>query len=94
MNEIDEELATFIEKATSESVDYCEALDKVVAYQKEHGDLIGIHVSMPLDILCGQRKVEDPVDEANKIAKDTLLILLESARGQLMEVTPGELEVM
>jgi len=94
MNEIDEELANFIEKAISESVDYCEALDKVVAYQKEHGDLIGIHIGTPLDVMCGQRKVEDPVDEANKIAKDTLLILLESAKGELKEVTQEELERM
>lgn len=94
MNEIDEELATFIEKAMSESGDYCETLDKVIAYQKEHRDLINIHVSTPLDILCGQRKVEDPRAEANKIAKDTLLIMLASARGQLKEVTPEELEVM
>jgi hypothetical protein len=94
MNEIDEELATFIEKAISESVDYCEALDKVIAYQKEHKDFIGMHVSMPLDILSGQRKVEDPIEEANKIAKNSLLILLESARGQLKEVTPEELEIM
>lgn len=94
MNEIDKELATFIEKAISESVDYCEALDKVVAYKKEHLDLIGMHVSMPLDILCGQRIVDDSRKEANKIAKDALVILLASARGQLIEVTPKELEVM
>ena len=94
MNEIDEELVTFIEKAISESVDYCEALDKVIAYQKEHRDLISIHISTPLDILCGQRKVEDPREESNRIAKDTLLVMLASARGQLKEVTPEELKVM
>ena len=94
MNEIDEKLATFIERAISESVDYCKALDKVVAYKKEHLGLIGMHVSTPLDILCGQRTVDDPRKEANKIAKDTLLILLASAKGQLMKVTPGELEIM
>lgn len=94
MNEIDEELATFIEKAISESGDYCEALDKVIAYKKEHGDFIDMHVSMPLDILYGQRKVEDPMDEANKIAKDILLVFLESARGKLKEVTTEELELM
>ena len=87
MNEIDEELATFIEKAISESVDYCEALDKVVAYQKKHGDLIGIHVSMPLDILCGQRKVEDPIEEAEKMAHDVLVMHLADASGQYKDVT-------
>ena len=95
MNEIDEELANYIEKAIANSNgDYCSALDKVIAWQKKNRDLIGFHVSTPLDILCGQRKVEDPVDEANKIAHATLKMLLESARGQLMEVTPGELEGM
>lgn len=94
MNEIDEELATFIEKAISESVDYCEALDKVIAYQKEHRDLIDIHISTPLDILCGQRKVENPRKESNRIAKDTLMVMLASARGQLKEVSPEELKVM
>ncbi len=94
MNEIDEELATFIENAISESVDYCEALDKVIKWQKKNRNLIGIHIGTPLDVMCGQRKVEDPWNEANKIAKDTLAILLESARGQLMEVTPEELEGM
>ncbi len=94
MNEIDEELATFIEKAISESVDYCEALDKVIEWQQKNRDLIGIHIGAPLDVMCGQRKVEDKWDEANKIAKDTLLILLESARGKLKEVTHGELEGM
>lgn len=94
MNEINEELATFIEKAISESVDYCEALDKVIAYQKEHRDLVSIHISTPLDILCGQRKVEDPREEANKIAKNTLLVMIEFARGQLKEVNPEELETM
>lgn len=94
MNEIDEELATFIEKAISESVDYCEALANVIAYKKEHRDLIDIHISMPLDILSGQRKIENPWEESNKIAKDTLMVMLESARGHLKEVTPEELKVM
>ena len=93
MNEIDEELATFIEKAISESVDYCEALDKVIEWQKKNRELIGIHIGAPLDVMCGQRKVEDPVDEANKIAKDTLVILLESARGQLKEVDISQEEL-
>ena len=86
MNEIDEELAKFIEESMSNSKDYCEALDKVIKWQKKNRDLIGFHVSTPLDILCGQRKVENPIDEANKIAHATLKMLLESARGQLEEV--------
>lgn len=94
MNEIDEELAKFIEESMSNSKDYCEALDKVIKWQKKNRDLIGIHIGAPLDVMCGQRKVEDPKEEANKIAKDTLVILLESARGKLKEVQPDELEGM
>lgn len=95
MNEIDEELAKFIEESMSNSNgNYCEALNKVVAYQKEHRDLTSIHISIPLDILCGKRKVEDPREKANEIAKNTLLVMLASARGQLRRVTSEELEVM
>ena len=87
MNEIDEKLAKFIEEAIANSNgDYCSALDKVIKWQKKNRDLIGIHIGAPLDIMCGQRKVENPVDEANKIAHATLKMLLESARGQLKEV--------
>ncbi len=92
MNEIDEELANYIEETIANSNgDYCSALDKVIKWQKKNRDLIGFHVSTPLDILCGQRKVEDPVDEANKIAHATLKMLLESAKGQLKDITNEEL---
>ena len=91
MNEIDEELATFIEKAISESVDYCEALDKVVEWRKKNRGLKGIHVSPSLDVMCGTRKVEDPVAEANNVAKDALVIMLASAQGKIKEVQPDEL---
>ena len=87
MNEIDEELATFIEKAISESVDYCEALDKVVTYQKEHGDLIGIYIGAPLDVMYGQRKVEDPKEEAEKMAHDVLMMDLACAKGHYKDIT-------
>lgn len=94
MNEIDDELAKFIETAIGESNNYCEALDKVIEWQKKNRDLIGLGIGTPIDILCGLREVKDPVEEANKIAYETLMVLLESARGQLKEVTKEELEKM
>ena len=40
MNEIDEELAKFIEESMSNSKDYCDALDKVIKWQKKNRDLM------------------------------------------------------
>ena len=96
MNEIDEELANYIEEAIDNSNgDYCSALDKVVEWRKKNRGLKGIHVSYPpLDVMCGARKVEDPVAEANNVAKDALEIMLASAKGELKEVPPDELERM
>ena len=91
MNEIDEELATFIEKAISESVDYCEALDKVIEWQKKNRGLKGFHVSTPMDIMLGTREVEDPSEEAEKMAHDVLMMDLACARGQYKDVTNEEL---
>ena len=95
MNEIDEELVKYIEEAIANSNgNYCSALDKVVEWRKKNRGLKGIHVSPPLDVMCGTRKVEDPVAEANDIAKDTLVIMLASTQGKLKEVQPDELERM
>ena len=87
MNEIDEELASYIESTIAESNgNYIGALDKVIEWMKQNRELKGFHVGTPLDVLCGQREVEDPVEEANKVAHGTLLMLLESAKGELEEV--------
>lgn len=94
MIKIDEELATFIEKAISESVDYCEALDKVIEWRKKNRGLRNFHAGVPLDVLCGTRKVEDPVAEANNVAKDTLMVMLASAKWLLKKVTDDELARM
>lgn len=73
-NGIDEELVKYIEEAIANSNgDYCSALDKVVEWRKKNRGLKGIHVSPHLDVMCGTRKVEDPVAEANNVAKDTLV---------------------
>ena len=92
MNEIDEELVKYIEEVIANSNgDYCSALDKVVEWRKKNRGLKGIHVSPSLDVMCGTRKVEDPVDEANNVAKDALVIMLASAQGKIKEVQPDEL---
>ena len=95
MNEIDEELAKFIEEAIANSNgDYCSALNKVVEWRKKNRGLKRFHAGVPLDVLCGTRKVEDPVAEANDVAKDSLIIMLASAQGKIKEVQPDELERM
>ena len=95
MNEIDEEFVAYIESTISESNgNYIDALDKIIEWKKNNRGLVGFHVGTPLDVLCGLREVEDPTEEANKVAHDTLLMLLESAKGELEEVTQDELEAM
>lgn len=94
MKEIDEELVTVIDEAISASPSYVDALDRVVEWQKQNRGLKGIHVSPSLDVMCGTRKVEDPVDEANKMAHDVLMMERSRALGQCREVTAEELERM
>ena len=95
MNKIDEELANCIEEAIANSNgDYCSALDKVVEWKKQNRGLTGIHISTPLDVLCGTRKVEDPVNEANNMAHDVLMIERARALGQVKEITCDGLERM
>ena len=57
---IDFELLTVIDKSIGDSASYVEALDKVIKWEKENRGLKGFHVSAPLDVMCGTRKVEDP----------------------------------
>ena len=95
MNETDEELASCIESTIAESNgDYVAALDKVIEWMKKTRGLKGFHVGTSLDVLCGQRKVEDPAAEANRVAESALNMMLASAKGELKEVTHEELEVM
>ena len=86
MNEIDEELVKVIEDAMATSKSSQEALDKVIVFEKEHRGLKGFHVSAPLDVMCGVRKIDDPYSEAEKMAHAVLLMELERAKGQLKEV--------
>ena len=94
MNEIDEELVNVIDEAISCSPSYVDALDKVVEWQKRNRGLKGIHVSPSLDVMCGTRKVEDPADEANKMAHDVLMMERARAMGFCREVTAEELDRM
>ncbi len=95
MDKLDEELVKYIEEIIDNSNgDYCSAFDKVVEWRKKNRGLKGIHVSPPLDVMCSARNVEDPIAEANNVAKDALTIMLESAKGELKEVPLDELERM
>lgn len=91
---IDFELLTVIDESIGDSPSYVDALDKVVEWEKKNRGLKGIHISAPLDVLCGTRKVEDPVDEANKMAYDVLMMEKSRAKGELKEVPMSELEKM
>lgn len=91
---IDFELLTVIDKSIGDSASYVEALDKVIKWEKENRGLKGLHISTPLDVMCGTRKVEDPVNEADKMAHDVLMMERSRALGQLKEVSAEELERM
>lgn len=92
---IDFELLTVIDKSIGDSASYVDALDRVVEWEKKKNrGLKGLHISTPIDVLCGTRKVEDPVDEANKMAHDVLMMERARALGQCKEVTGEELDRM
>ena len=91
---IDFELLTVIDESIDNSPSYADALDRVVEWQKQNRGLKGIHISTPLDVLCGTRKVEDPADEADKMAHDVLMMERARAMGFCNEVTAEELERM
>ena len=90
-NKVDEELVKVIESAISESKSCIEALDKVIEWKKANRGLKGFHVSTSMDIMLGTRKVEDPNEEAEKMAHDVLMMDLACARGQYTDVTNEEL---
>ena len=91
---IDEELVKVIDEAIANSPSHTDALDKVIKWEKKNRGLKGIHISTPLDVLCGTRKVEDPADEANKMAYGVLMMERTGALGKWKEVTAEELERM
>ena len=86
-NKVDVELVKVIESAISESKSCVEALDKVIEWKTANRGLKGFHVSTPMDIILGTRKVEDPNEEAEKMAHDVLMMDLACAKGHYKDVT-------
>lgn len=91
---IDIELLTVIDESIGDSSNYVEALDKVIKWEKENRGLKGFHISTPLDVLCGTRKVEDPEKEAEEMARGVLMMHRAGALGQYKEISGDELERM
>ena len=91
---IDFELLTVIDESIGDSPSYVEALDRVIKWEKKNRGLKGIHISTPLDVLCGTRKVEDPEKAAEEMARGVLLMHRAGALGQYKEISGDELERM
>lgn len=91
---IDFELLTVIDESIGDSASYVEALDKVIEWEKENRGLKGIHISTPLDVLCGTRKVDDHAREAEEMARGVLMMERAGALGKWKEVSGEELERM
>ena len=53
----------------------------------------GFHISTPLDVLCGVRKVDNPAKEAEAMAHDLLVIHLAHAKGELKKVDVSEIDL-
>jgi hypothetical protein len=86
-NKIDAELIKVIESSISNSKTCMEALDKVLDWETKNRGLKGFHVSAPLDVMCGQRTIDDPKEEAEKMAHDILSMKLSCAKGHFKDVT-------
>lgn len=71
----DDELADFIKSVIDGEGTWVSKADQIIKFKKEKRGLIGMHVSAPLDVLCGQRKVEDPDAEAEKMTHDLCLMM-------------------
>ena len=84
---VDAELVKVIESAISESKSCVEALDKVIEWEKANRGLRGFHVSTPMDVMLGTREVEDPIEEAEKMAHDVLIMDLACAKGHYKDIT-------
>ena len=83
----DDELADFIKSVIDGEGTWVSKADKIIQFKKEKRGLLGMHVSAPLDVLCGQRKIEDPAAEAEKMARGLCLMMQAEAEGKLKEVT-------
>ena len=85
-NERDDEMADFIKSVIDGEGTWVSKLDKINKFQMKRNGGHSIHVSAPLDVMCGQRKVDDPVAYSEELAKEVCSILQEHAEGRLEEV--------
>lgn len=83
----DYELADFIKSVIDGEGTWVSKADKIIKFKKDKRGLIGMHLSAPLDVLCGQRKVEDPDEESEKMAHDLCLMMRAEAEGKFKDTT-------
>ena len=83
----DDELAEFIKSVIDGEGTWQQKLDKIIDWEKKHRGLRGLHVSAPLDVMCGQREIKDVNQEAEKMAHDLCLMEQARAESRLKEVT-------
>ena len=83
----DDELAEFIKSVIDGEGTWQQKFDKIIDWEKKNRGLKGVHVSVPLDVMCGQRKITDVNQEAEKMAHDLCLMEQARAEGRLKEVT-------
>ena len=83
----DDELADFIKSVIDGEGTWVSKADKIIQFKKEKRGLRGIHVSAPLDVLCGQRKIEDPTAEAERMAHDLCFMMQAESEGKFKDVT-------
>ena len=89
--ERDNELADFIKSVIDGEGTWQQKFNKIVEWQKKNRGLKGLHVSAPLDVMCGQRVITDVNQEAENMAHDLCLMEQARAEGQFEEVTDLDL---
>ena len=83
-NKIDQELLEVIDKAISENQNSSvAALDAVIKFEKEHRELVGMHISFDSFAQID----EDENAETEKRAKAVLAMIKASAAGELEDIT-------
>lgn len=83
-DKIDQELLEVIDKAISENPNSSvAALDAVIKFQKEHRELVGMHISLnPFAAVD-----EDENAEMEKLAKAVLAMIRADAAGEFEDIT-------
>ena len=83
----DDELADFIKSVIDSEGTWMSKAGKIIKFKKEKRGLLCMHLSAPLDVLCGQSKVEDHAAEAEKLAHDLCLMMQAEAEGKFKDTT-------